>query len=224
MVDYALWAQVPLLTIRQAAHLWAGLDPDKLYSGEASRKFQLRQRIIGGAIESKTLPATYDYGRKEWRIARSDLRAFAESRSERPLFLFYEELQREAAARAANGPRRITQAPPPIPTVHDFVRGAGRPEPISRETSTAPKSASDLLREAAAWLAVEVGERIRTGRPRDRDTMVIALRGKFPGLLTKDQARKLFSELPKGLQGKTGPRPGSRKLRRPAGSGDSGPV
>jgi hypothetical protein len=220
MVEYATWVKVDPLTVKQAARLWAGLDPTALlYSGESARLAPRLQMLIG-AIKRGVLPADHTRNAlapsgyyEQSEVSRSDLRAFAESIGERPAFLFW--VEPIAPTKPARIVPKVTQAPPPVATVRggDFVhlRAKEQPEPHAEGRDPA-QDGTTAAGKAMAWMAEEMGKRRRTGESRLRDDMVLALRREYPEIGTVE-AKDLFSRLPKEL--KTG-------AGRKAGVGNSG--
>ena len=101
MVDYIVWGLADPLTVEQAACLWAGLEPRSLSSTmflvpEAEKvAIAPRLQLLAGAIASGELPAdagtnmSSTFGHHQTSLVnRADLIALAESRGERPAFLF----------------------------------------------------------------------------------------------------------------------------------------
>jgi hypothetical protein len=60
------------------------------------------------------------------------------------------------------------------------------------------------------WLRGEMVKRRRTGEFKGRDTMVVAMMDKFPGL-SKTRAKALFTAVPENFKDRRGPKPGSHR-------------
>lgn len=98
MVDYASWAGADPLTVEQAAHLWAGVDPSLsvfLFSQADRAAVAPRLQMILGAVVSGALKADASTNymssigdHKLSLVGRADLMAFARTRGEKPAFLF----------------------------------------------------------------------------------------------------------------------------------------
>ncbi len=98
MPDLATWALVDFLTVRQAACLWFGAEPPESYrvpTGPQKNQIAAIEQMLTGAILSGVLHANAsgnpgkivgDHSRT--LVARIDLRALAESKNQRPAFLF----------------------------------------------------------------------------------------------------------------------------------------
>ena len=100
MVDYVVWGMADPLTVEQVACLWAGLEPRSLkllrYGTDVEKvAIAPRLQMLVGAIASGELPADtksnplHTIGQHFTTLVRRvDLIAFAESKDERPAFLF----------------------------------------------------------------------------------------------------------------------------------------
>lgn len=103
MVDYIVWGMADPLKVLQAACLWAGVDPSSAPSSismvflpEADRvAIAPRLQMLTGAIangelraDTRTNPMSAIGNHADSLVTRADLKAFAESRRERPAFLF----------------------------------------------------------------------------------------------------------------------------------------
>lgn len=98
MVDFIVWGMADPLTVEQAACLWAGYDPSSLMwrRPQAERAaIEPLLQMLTGAIASGELQADSnsntaliigDYNKSF--VKRADLMALAESRGQRPAFLF----------------------------------------------------------------------------------------------------------------------------------------
>ena len=98
MVDLAIWAFADVLTVEQAACLWVGSDPAanpyRRSPDEVTRIAAIKQ-ALSGAIAANSLAANSsrnalasigDYSKS--LVTRRALQVFAESKGERPQFLF----------------------------------------------------------------------------------------------------------------------------------------
>ena len=97
--NLAVWKQIDLLTLEQAACFWAGVEPppvpDKILLGEAAaRLVQLRQAAASGnlgGVRAQWLnlkdPANPVQVPPNTQVRRGHLKAFAKSIGERPGFL-----------------------------------------------------------------------------------------------------------------------------------------
>lgn len=103
MVDYIVWSMADPLKVLQAACLWAGVDPSSAPSSismaflpEADKvAIAPRLQMLTGAIangelraDTRTNPMSAIGNHADSLVTRADLKAFAESRRERPAFLF----------------------------------------------------------------------------------------------------------------------------------------
>jgi hypothetical protein len=121
MVDFSAWASADPLTVEQAAYLWVGVDPSPLLkSPKEVAAFAPRLQMLTGAIVSGTLKAeTRTNGlaivgdHKNSLVTRVDLMAFAESRGERPAFLF-DTMLSSAAENPNSGPAPTVRETRPL--------------------------------------------------------------------------------------------------------------
>jgi hypothetical protein len=92
--------------------------------------------------------------------------------------------------------------PAPIDAAHSGKLG---------EQSSSLPSEQTIADDAhiTAWLTVDMAQRTLAKEPKNRPTMVFAMRERFPGLGER-HARKLFTALPKEFKGRGGRRPGTR--------------
>jgi hypothetical protein len=118
--DFVAWDRVNLFTLRQAAHLWGSERPTEGMERLSQHTQIVLKELVQAAIET-SLPTKPPYNdndsesdRKMWAfiaiddsklglndstaeisshslVTRADLRAFAETKGERPLFLFAED-------------------------------------------------------------------------------------------------------------------------------------
>jgi len=99
MVDYAAWASVELLTVEQAAHLWAGVDPSSASdplrpaqqkSAVAPKIQQISGAIVSGALNANTStnPLSSIGQHNGTLVRRADLITYALAIGEKPAFLF----------------------------------------------------------------------------------------------------------------------------------------
>jgi hypothetical protein len=125
MVDYIVWGMADPLTVEQAAWLWAGIDPSSsllLKQLPAERAaIAPRLQMLTGAIASGELRANTEINplhkigdHSKSLVKRVDLMALAESRGERPAFLFDTML------------KSVAEAPKSDPAPHQKNKG-GRP-------------------------------------------------------------------------------------------------
>jgi len=153
MVDYAAWVEVDPLPVEAAAQLWAGLDPLKLLYFEESARLAPKLLMLFGAITRGVLRADHRknsllassgrYERSE--VTRDDLKAYARSIGERPVFLFYDEPLPQPKA----GPRSISNAPPPVTTLRGSVNwSAARAAPAQAPPATLEKAPGPAVRPA----------------------------------------------------------------------------
>ena len=101
MPDYEAWDLVDEFTVPQAACLWCGIEPGAIPRTTIHQHPQTVaiKRMIEGAIERGQLTAksvdelwsSRDMRYNEATVALSDLRALAESKNQRPAFLFPED-------------------------------------------------------------------------------------------------------------------------------------
>jgi hypothetical protein len=64
---------------------------------------------------------------------------------------------------------------------------------------------------ALTWMKRQMESRRKSGQPKDRDTMVVAVMNEFPGQLDKTRAKQLFTAVPKSLKDRRGPKLGSHR-------------
>ena len=98
MPDLATWALVDVFTVRQAACLWVGAEPkENLWFSNGARKDQIAaiEQMLTGAILLGVLHADASANilrligdHSKTVVTRGALRAFAESKNQRPAFLF----------------------------------------------------------------------------------------------------------------------------------------
>ena len=98
MPDLATWALVDFFTVRQAACLWVGAEPkENVWFPNGAQKDQIAaiEQMLTGAIQFGVLHADASANplrvigdHSKTLVARMDLRAFAESKNQRPTFLF----------------------------------------------------------------------------------------------------------------------------------------
>jgi len=98
MIDISAWALADPLTVEQAACLWANVDPSSsspFLASPETAAIAPRRQMLTGAIASGELKADTKTNvmasigdHKKSLVTRADLMAFAESRKERPAFLF----------------------------------------------------------------------------------------------------------------------------------------
>ena len=108
MVDYIVWGMADPLTVQQAACLWAGIEPSSSMlmrpqaetAAIAPRLQMLTGAIASGELRADTTTNAFRYigDHSESLVKRVDLMAFAESRGERPAFLFDTMLKPAAKA------------------------------------------------------------------------------------------------------------------------------
>jgi hypothetical protein len=94
---------------------------------------------------------------------------------------------------------------------------AGRPLCFTRRAWMAwckkakPLAVPLAIEVAFTWMKKEMVSRRKFDKPKDRDTMVVAVMNEFPGQLSKTRAKKLFTTVPKNLKDRRGPRLGSHR-------------
>jgi hypothetical protein len=112
MIDLSFWAFADILTVEQAACLWVGSDPAanpyRRNQDEVTRIAAILQ-ALSGAIATNALAADSsrnalasigDYSKS--LVTRKELQGFAESKGERPRFLFDTLLPDATEPRAPN--------------------------------------------------------------------------------------------------------------------------
>ena len=160
--DLSHWGLVDTLTVKQAACLWAGVDPSKgQYArtiSEVSRLAPITQ-LISSAIQSGRLVADSsknflsslgDYSKS--LVTRDDLMAFASAKGQRPAFLF-DTLMPDAAG-----------SEPPAVVDHQTIKSkGGRPREydwdaltieiirIANSPDGLPESQAALVEQLLQW-------------------------------------------------------------------------
>ena len=158
MVDYAAWIKVDPLTVKEAAHLWAGLDPTSLVYGAEAARLAPKLRMLCGAVKRGVLPVDHRKNSllgplgyyEESEVSRSDLKAFASSIGERPAFLFYSDPVEPMPAT-----KKLSAAPPPVPTLRG---GNAFSSLVSGLTTSAQRAKSKPIPPASRGAAVPIAE------------------------------------------------------------------
>ncbi len=98
MPDFAAWALVDALTVDQAACLWVGAEPsqsrllptgvlkDEITAVQQMRTAAIRSGILDADSSTNVMASIGDHSKTV--VTREALRAFAESKNQRPAFLF----------------------------------------------------------------------------------------------------------------------------------------
>jgi hypothetical protein len=120
MVDYLAWASADPLTVEQAAHLWAGIDPSfsDFHKSQADHAAVApRLQMITGAVVRGVLKADTSTNlrsrigdHKLSLVGRADLIVFARTLGEKPFFLF-DTMLSEVPKAPASQPEQPTQPP-----------------------------------------------------------------------------------------------------------------
>ncbi len=135
MPDLATWALVDFLTVRQAACLWVGAEPTEsslLPTGALKDQIAAIEQMLSGMIQSGVLHANVSgnplkiFGdHSKTLVARIDLRALAETKNQRPAFLFDTLLPQEVkhgddVSDDAAAPSRIARSRGGRPAEYDW--------------------------------------------------------------------------------------------------------
>lgn len=183
------WMHVELFTVDQAAALWAGFDPSKIYISDMMKpsevvaaKQMIIAGIVGGEINANSttnaLSIIGDYSTS--LVSRTDLEIFARRRTLFPAFLFdtlatFEStggLQEDRPA-----PRtKVVQGELPLPPTnrggrpqeHDWnafifeiIRRANQPDGL-------PDTQAELVREMLTWFQSKTGREPAESAVKDR--------------------------------------------------------
>jgi hypothetical protein len=121
MVDYIAWSGADPLTVEQAAHLWAGVDPSlSMFHTSKEEKAAVAPRlqmivgaIVRGALKANasTNPRSSMGNHDASLVAREDLMVFARALGEKPAFLFDTMLNEVPKAPPSKSDQHSTQPP-----------------------------------------------------------------------------------------------------------------
>ncbi len=162
MPDFAAWALADALTVEQAACLWVGANPtDSSFRRPTAQRDRIAavQQMLTSAIQSGKLPADTstnalamiaDHSKSV--VTREALRAFAESKKQRPAFLFDTLLPESEEADADSSEKvdrhRSRGGRPPEYDWDAFVIEIIR---IANSLDGLPEKQSELIKAMLQW-------------------------------------------------------------------------